>query len=60
MSKEIFSAPDSREQEELLVIGIVKIENDRLKIFNRIYQSIFNLDWVERYLAFTAAVSGNK
>ena len=41
--------PDEQQQEELLIIGIIKVENDRLVLFNRIYQSIFNLDWIEKH-----------
>ncbi len=41
---------NSRKQEELLIIGIVKIEKNKLKIFNKIYQEIFNLEWIEKNL----------
>lgn len=37
-------------QNELLTIGIVKIKNNRLIVYNLIYESIFNLDWIARHL----------
>jgi len=50
MNEEIIYDPDIREHEELLIIGIAKVEDDRLKVLNRIYESIFNLDWVAKHL----------
>ena len=39
------------EQVELLLSGLVKRKNGRIKIYNRIYEEIFNRDWVEQQLA---------
>jgi len=50
LGKEVIFTPDCRVQQELLMIGLVKIEDNRLKIFNRIYRKIFNLNWLEKYL----------
>ena len=41
----------SREQRELLNLGLVIEQQQKLKVANRIYQSIFNLSWVEQQLA---------
>ncbi|MCX7595215.1 MAG: tetratricopeptide repeat protein [Fischerella sp.] len=37
-------------QTELLNIGLVVKQENKLKVANRIYQSVFNLDWVEQEL----------
>jgi CHASE2 domain-containing sensor protein len=42
---------DSREQVELLLSGLVVRYQGLLKVKNRIYQEIFNLQWVEKQLA---------
>ncbi|MEG4273977.1 AAA-like domain-containing protein [Microcoleus sp. M2_D5] len=42
---------DSPEQMELRLTGLVVKQSGRLKVYNRIYQSVFNLDWVEKQLA---------
>ncbi|XWK88784.1 MAG: AAA-like domain-containing protein [Phormidium sp.] len=42
---------DSREQIELLLSGLVVKHEGILKIKNRIYQQVFNLQWVEKSLA---------
>ncbi|MEQ9624125.1 WD40 domain-containing protein [Coleofasciculus chthonoplastes] len=41
---------DSREQTELLLSGLVVKEQGILKVKNRIYPAVFNLDWVEKQL----------
>ncbi|MEG4441744.1 AAA-like domain-containing protein [Microcoleus sp. AT9_B5] len=41
---------DSREQIELLLSGLVVIKAGYLQVKNRIYQEIFNLEWVEKQL----------
>ena len=41
---------DSREQIELILSGLVVRAEGRLKIKNKIYQEIFNLEWVDRQL----------
>ncbi|MEG4247707.1 MULTISPECIES: WD40 domain-containing protein [unclassified Microcoleus] len=42
---------DSPEQMELRLTGLVVKQFGKLKVYNRIYQSVFNLDWVEKKLA---------
>ncbi|HEY9605294.1 MAG TPA: CHAT domain-containing protein [Allocoleopsis sp.] len=42
---------DSPEQMELRLTGLVVRSEGRLKAYNRIYQSVFNLNWVEKELA---------
>nr|RNJ67163.1 MAG: hypothetical protein EDM05_22080 [Leptolyngbya sp. IPPAS B-1204] len=44
-------ANDSREQIELLLSGLVVKEQGRLQVRNRIYQAVFNSNWVEQQLA---------
>jgi hypothetical protein len=44
------SADDSPEQIELRLSGFVVKQNGKLKVYNRIYQSIFNLRWVAKEL----------
>lgn len=41
---------NSREQAELLLSGLVVKQNNRLRIRNRIYEAVFNSDWVNREL----------
>jgi WD40 repeat protein len=41
---------DSREQIELLLSGLVVKQEGLLKVKNRIYQAVFNLEWVEKQL----------
>jgi hypothetical protein len=47
--KEVF-ANDSPEQVELLLSGLLIKCDGLLKVRNRIYQAVFNLDWVEQQL----------
>ncbi|WP_322720698.1 AAA-like domain-containing protein [Nostoc sp. ChiQUE02] len=42
---------DSQEQIELLLSGLVVKQEGILKVKNRIYQQVFNLQWVEKRLA---------
>jgi WD40 repeat protein len=42
---------NSPEQVELLLSGLVKLENNHLYVSNAIYQQIFDLAWVEQALA---------
>lgn len=44
-------AKDSREQMELLLSGLVVKTQGCLQVSNRIYQAVFNADWVEQQLA---------
>lgn len=41
---------DSPEQMELLLTGLVVRQNGKLRVFNRIYEAVFNLAWVEQAL----------
>jgi DNA-binding response OmpR family regulator len=43
-------ADDSPEQVELLLSGLLVIQDGWLRVHNRIYQAIFNLDWVDKQL----------
>ncbi|MEH2178436.1 AAA-like domain-containing protein [Nostoc sp.] len=45
-------ADDSREQVELLLSGLVIKKQGFLQIKNRIYQEVFNLEWVGKKLAY--------
>ncbi|MDJ0633552.1 MAG: tetratricopeptide repeat protein [Xenococcaceae cyanobacterium MO_188.B29] len=40
-------ADESLEQAELLDIGLIKRENNKVAVANRIYQSVFNQSWIE-------------
>ncbi len=40
----------SPEEEELINLGLVIAQENHLKVANRLYQSIFNLDWVQKQL----------
>jgi hypothetical protein len=44
-------ADDSAEQVELLLSGLVVKQNGQLKVYNRIYQEVFNRAWVEKQLS---------
>ena len=44
-------ANDSSEPIELLLSGLVVKQNDRLQVYNRIYKTVFNLEWVDQELA---------
>jgi WD40 repeat protein len=60
-------ANDSPEQIELRLSGLVVEQQGALRVYNRIYESVFNLNWVEKELAnlrpyaevFTAWVNSN-
>jgi len=41
----------SSEQMELRLSGLVIESQGKLKVYNRIYKSVFNLDWVEKQLS---------
>ncbi|MBW4512984.1 MAG: AAA-like domain-containing protein [Scytonematopsis contorta HA4267-MV1] len=43
-------ADDSLEQTQLILSGLVEKQNGLLKVRNRIYQEVFNLEWVEKQL----------
>ncbi len=42
------TANDSPEQMELRMSGLVVKRNGKLKVYNRLYQTIFNLNWVNQ------------
>ncbi len=43
-------ADDSPEKIELLLSGLVVKKQGKLQVYNRIYQEVFNLEWVEKQL----------
>jgi WD40 repeat protein len=43
-------ADDSPEKIELLLSGLVVKKQGNLQVYNRIYQEVFNLEWVEKQL----------
>ncbi len=42
---------DSRDSVDLLLSGLVVKQNDRLQVYNRIYERVFNAAWVEKHLS---------
>jgi WD40 repeat protein len=44
------TSDDSREQTELILSGLVVKSQNVVRVKNRIYQEIFNLEWVEKQL----------
>ncbi|MGD2183631.1 AAA-like domain-containing protein [Lusitaniella coriacea] len=65
---EALKADDSRDCIELILSGLVAKQNGVLAVKNRIYQEVFNLDWVENQLrslrpyseAFNAWIASQK
>ncbi|RCJ40992.1 hypothetical protein A6770_36650 [Nostoc minutum NIES-26] len=51
LQQEEVLANDSSEQMELRLSGLIVKEQGCLKVYNRIYQSVFNLNWVNQALA---------
>ncbi|MGV0025761.1 AAA-like domain-containing protein [Phormidesmis priestleyi] len=45
------AADDSPEQVMLRLTGLVVRRNGKLRVYNRIYEQVFNRDWLERSLA---------
>jgi vacuolar-type H+-ATPase subunit H len=45
------AADDSSEQMELRLSGLVVKQNGKLKVYNRIYEAVFNQSWVKQQLA---------
>ncbi|MEG4057666.1 MULTISPECIES: AAA-like domain-containing protein [unclassified Microcoleus] len=45
------AADNTPEQMELRLTGLVVQQSGKLKVYNRIYQSVFTADWVEKQLA---------
>ena len=54
--KEI-SFNETPEIQELLLSGLVLIHKGKIKIFNRIYEAVFNLNWVEQHLNKIARIA---
>ncbi|MGJ5675516.1 MAG: tetratricopeptide repeat protein [Nostochopsis sp.] len=52
-----FSSQDDLVEAELLNIGLVVQQDNKLKVANRIYQSVFNLSWIDQQLANMLEVS---
>lgn len=50
LQQEVIAANDSLEQLELLKLGLVTKAQDKLTVANPIYESIFNQQWVEKWL----------
>jgi WD40 repeat protein/DNA-binding response OmpR family regulator len=48
-NKEVL-ADDSQEQVELLLSGLLVKRDGLIEVHNRIYQAVFNLDWVDKQL----------
>ena len=44
------TADGSNTQQELLLSGLVRQNRQKLQTYNRIYQSVFDLDWCDRHL----------
>lgn len=40
-----------QEKQELINLGLVVEKDDKLQVANRLYQSIFNLDWIKKKLS---------
>jgi hypothetical protein len=51
LQKGSVAADDSRTQLELRLSCLAVNRNGQLKAYNRIYESVFNLSWVEKELA---------
>lgn len=51
LQKGQLKADDSSEQMELRLLGLVVEQKGKLKVYNRIYESVFNQNWVEREFA---------
>ncbi len=57
LQQEKYSLEDDLVETELLNIGIVVKQDHKLKVANLIYQSVFNLNWVDQQLANMVEVS---
>ncbi|MFB2839767.1 AAA-like domain-containing protein [Floridanema evergladense] len=52
-------ADDTPEQMELRLTGLVVKDEGKLRVYNRIYQTVFNFDWVQKALANLRPYSEN-
>jgi WD40 repeat protein len=50
LEQETIAADNSQEQMALRLSGLVVREDGQLRVYNRIYKSVFNLNWVENEL----------
>ena len=50
LEQEAIAADNSQEQMALRLSGLVVRHDGKLRVYNRIYESVFNLDWVENEL----------
>ncbi|BAU66036.1 hypothetical protein STA3757_34370 [Stanieria sp. NIES-3757] len=53
------SADRSPEQNELITIGLLKQEQEKVTVANRIYQAVFNQGWIENQIALLNPSSNN-
>ncbi|MEA5472052.1 GAF domain-containing protein [Spirulina sp. 06S082] len=44
-------ADNSAEQKELRLLGLIVQQRGRLKVHNKIYEEVFDLDWIDRAIA---------
>lgn len=51
LQKGSLPADESPEQMELLLSGLVVKRHNQLQVYNRIYERVFNLSWVEKQLS---------
>jgi AAA-like domain/His Kinase A (phospho-acceptor) domain len=47
---------DSNIQRELFLSGLISSHQGQLQIANRIYQEVFNLDWIKRHLPYPKTI----
>ncbi|MFB2891907.1 AAA-like domain-containing protein [Aerosakkonemataceae cyanobacterium BLCC-F50] len=59
LSQSPVAADDTPAQMELRLTGLVVKREGKLRVYNRIYQSVFNFDWVENALANLRPYSEN-
>jgi tetratricopeptide (TPR) repeat protein len=50
LQQTVFATNRTSEQVELLRLGLIAQQQDKLKVANRIYQAVFDSDWVQREL----------
>lgn len=54
LQQETSPIDNSKEEQELIRLGLVVAKENQLTVSNRIYQSIFNSEWVEKQLMIIA------
>jgi len=50
LQKKEIALNNTPEMQELLLSGLVSIQEGKLKIFNPIYEAVFNANWSEQHL----------